>query len=329
MIAQVDQAYFKINPTAASRRFVSRLFFEGRPITTGSRWINHLVFAHFWLEKRLPQLKKVIKPIFIIGTGRSGTTILGSILSIHNQVGYLNEPKALWHAANPDEDVIGHYSHGYARYRLNAEDVTPEARHNIHRLFGAFLATTFTKRIVDKNPELAFRIPYVKAIFPDALFIFLVRNGWNTCYSIANWSKNNEVKIDGEIHDWWGVNNRKWSFMLSELVAPDPVFADTFEIISGFKLHTDMAAVEWVVTMREGMRLLSIDSSIHLLRYEDLTQNPRQILIDLMDQCDLPHDSKVLTYAEKVLNPSTDHPPLELHPAILPIFNSTLDQMGY
>src|SRR5947209_17022299 len=99
---------------------------EGRSLTTHGRWINPLVFAHLTFEKHLPQLKEVEKPIFIVGMGRTGTTILGLLLSIHRDVGFLNEPKALWHVAYPYEDVNGNFSRAASKFHLAAEDATEE-----------------------------------------------------------------------------------------------------------------------------------------------------------------------------------------------------------
>ncbi len=126
--------------------------------------------------KKFPQLKRVEKPVFVLGTGRSGTTILGIILSMHKDVGFLNEPKALWHSIYSDEDLIGSYSLGNASYRLGSEKITPEIKKQAHRLYGAYLRATFSSRAVDKYPELIFRIPFVLDIFPDAKFLFLLES---------------------------------------------------------------------------------------------------------------------------------------------------------
>jgi hypothetical protein len=45
-------------------------------------------------------------PVFIIGCGRSGTTILGQVLSAHPEVYYLFEPYHLWAAIDPMTDVL-------------------------------------------------------------------------------------------------------------------------------------------------------------------------------------------------------------------------------
>ncbi len=188
MIAQIDDRYLNTRFWNLWSRMESYVFFEGRPLTTRGRWINPLVFAQFHIWKRLPQVKKVKKPIFILGTGRSGTTVLGIVLSMHREVGFLNEPKALWHAIHPREDLIGNYTLDAACYRLGTADATDLRRKWIHRIYGVYLSATFSTRVVDKYPELIFRVPFIKALFPDAKFIFLMRNGWDTCRSIVGWS---------------------------------------------------------------------------------------------------------------------------------------------
>ena len=225
MIAQLDNHYLQIRPWKVYSRLISYALFEGRPATTKGRWINPIVFAHLRVEQAIPTLKKVIKPLFIVGTGRSGSTVLGIILSMHRDVGFLNEPKALWHSVFKDEDVIGSYSRRPARYRLLGEDVTPIIIRNAERLFGAYLAITNSRRIVDKYPEIVFRIPFVKNIFPDAKFIFLVRDGWDTCKSIMDWSISKGSQLSSKREDWWGVNNRKWRLMVEELVETAPYFS--------------------------------------------------------------------------------------------------------
>lgn len=245
MVAQIDIKYIKTSYVQTIKRLVSYGLFEGRPLTTKGQWINPLIFTHFGIEKKLPQLKKVEKPIFIVGTGRSGTTILGVLLSMHKQVGFLNEPKALWHSIYPHEDIIGNYSRSKAKYRLTAEDADPRTIKNAHKLFGAYSRILGVERVVDKYPELIFRIPFVREIFPDAKFIFLIRSGWETCHSINSWSQRlGETKND-ETHDWWGANDRKWKIMLEELIRPSPLFADCYEEIKNFGSHSDRASVEW------------------------------------------------------------------------------------
>lgn len=304
--------------------------FEGRPLGVKGRWINPLVFAHFALEKKLPQISRVEKPVFILGTGRSGTTLLGILLSMHRAVGFLNEPKALWHSAFPDEDLIGSYSLGEARYRLGRSDVTSGIKRNMHRLFGVYLAVTGTQRVVDKYPELIFRTEFVQEIFPDAKFIFLVRNGWDTCGSIQHWSRRLGVATASETHDWWGVNNRKWKLLVDQVVSRDSEFDRILPEIRGLSNHQDMAAVEWIVTMREGLRLVrKSQGNVRLLKYEDLLTNPEDKMNELFAFCELPQDAVCVEYAKETALPVAKAKEIAIHPCLLPLFMQTMSELGY
>ncbi len=330
MIAQIDVDYIKIRPAKVLSRLVSYALFEGRPVTTKGRWINPLVFQLFNIEKRLPQFKKIRQPVFIVGTGRSGTTILGLILSMHRTVGFLNEPKALWHSIYPKEDVIGSYQKGSARYRLFANDTDSSMEQAAHRLYGAYLKAVCSTRVVDKYPELIFRVPFVKKIFPDAIFLFLVRNGWDTCFSIKRWSERLNVENRKVIHDWWGVNNKKWKLLNEQLVASDADFREIAPEVARFKDHINMAMVEWIVTMREGMRQMRENSdSFLMVRFEDLTHTPRKTLSKILEFCNFPDDRKLFQYADKVISPGKAHPQLKIHPAIHPLLNQTIEELGY
>ena len=331
MIAQINPNYIKTRPMKVLTRFISYAFFEGRPATTKGRWINPLVFSLLrTVSTTKNRYRPVEKPIFILGTGRSGTTILGIVLSMHREIGYLNEPKAIWHVIHPHEDIIGNYSQADAKYRLTAEDATDEMQQRAARMFGAYLTTTRSKRLVDKYPELIFRVDFVRTLFPDARFIFLVRNGWDTCHSIAAWSKRLGVQVNGEKHDWWGVDDRKWKLIVEQLVKTDPVFAEIADEVKHFERHLDRATVEWILTMQEGLRFLqALPDCIHLVRFEDLTTEPDETLAALCNFCELPTDNTFLEYARRTLHPVPARDMFDVHPKIAPVFHDLMEQLMY
>lgn len=330
MVAQIDSVYVRTRPTRLYSRLLSYALFEGRPLTTKGRWINPLVFSFFDVLKRLPSQHRVKKPIFIIGTGRSGTTILGIVLSMHRDIGFLNEPKALWHAIRKDEDLIGSYSRTEARYRLTNDDATTQVIKDAHRLYTGYLSATRNLRVVDKYPELIFRLPFVRALFPDAKFLFLARNGWDTCASIEHWSERLGIENNQEIHDWWGVNNRKWKLLVDQIVKYDPELGVHWEHIRAFTRHIDMAAVEWIVTMREGLKLRKeFPDSVHTIIYEELVKQPTAALTDVLNFCELPFDNVFVQYGIEVLKPVTAKSPCALDEKIHPAFYNMMNALGY
>ena len=303
MVAQIDTLYAKTRPSRLWSRILSYAFFEGRPLTTRGQWINPLLFRLFALQKRLPVLREPKGPVFILGTGRSGTTILGLVLSMHRDVGFLNEPKAIWASLKSDEDLIGSYHRGAARYRLDSSDATPDLCHAAHKIYGAYLRISMTRRIVDKYPELIFRVPFVRQIFPDAKFLFLSRNGWDTCTSIEDWSARFGIKSDREAHDWWGVNRRKWNFLVEQIIVEHADLAAHAEALRDLEDHRAMAATEWIVTMREGMRILDeYPEGVFHVPYEALCAEPSETCSRIAEFTGLAQDDVFLEYARSVLS---------------------------
>lgn len=330
MIAQIDKLYTKIGLSRVLPRIMSYLLFEGRPLTTKGRWINPLVFGLYAAVKKLPILKAVTQPIYIVGTGRSGTTILGVVLSMHKDVGFLNEPKALWHSVYPYEDLIGSYTNEPARYRMDEKHVTATISNDLIKMYAAYMRLTGAHRVVDKYPELIFRSDFVRCIFPDARFIFLARNGWDTCVSINRWSQRLGTTDGSVVHDWWGKDDRKWSYLVDQLVPEHEDLAPHRSSIRHFDNHLDRAAVEWIVSMREGLRV-SADNPDNVLRvdYEKLTADPRAWLERILRFCELPEDKRCLEYGCKTLRPVSPRKHFDMNPLIIEPFMETQTRLGY
>lgn len=329
MVAQIDSAYVKTRPSRLWARLLGYAFFEGRPLTTRGQWINPVLFRLFALQKRLPVLRKPTAPIFILGTGRSGTTILGVVLSMHPDVGFLNEPKAIWAALRDDEDLIGSYHRGAARYRLGADDASPDLRRAAHRIYGAYLRFSMTRRIVDKYPELIFRVPFVRQIFPDAKFLFLSRDGWDTCTSIENWSARLGSEVGGDSHDWWGVNRRKWALLVNEIVPEHADLAAHVDMLRTLQDHRAMAATEWIVTMREGLRLLETHpQDVMHVPYDALCARPVDMCRRIAAFAGLTEDAVFLDYADSVLSPSIPKKEFDLPPELHLPFRQTIDALA-
>ena len=198
------------------------------------------------------------------------------------------------------------------------------------QMFGAYLTTTRSQRLVDKYPELIFRVDFVRSLFPDARFIFLVRNGWDTCHSIANWSKRLGGEVNGEKHNWWGVNDRKWKLLVEQLVKTDLMFSKIADEVKHFERHLDRAAVEWILTMQEGLRLMQkLSDCIHLVHFEDLTAKPDKTLAALCDFCKLSADSKFSAYARQTFHPVPARQSFDIHPKIATIFHDTMAKLRY
>lgn len=245
--------------------------------------------------------RPVNRPIFIVGMGRSGTTLLGQVLATHPSVGFLNEPKAVWHTIRGDEDVIGSYAPSNpGRLYLSSDDATPEAQQAARALFSWYCALTRSERIVDKYPELIFRHHFVRAIFPDALFLVATRNAASTLRSVAHWSQTH----GDDAADWWGLHDRKWSTLWQQGVVDRPENSDLTVLDLGSSHdHYLRAAVEWVITMREAVSLASADQLTQIVDYDEVTAHPAKAIGRILAFCGLPPSRRTETYAQKVVSP--------------------------
>ncbi|MBK8847817.1 MAG: sulfotransferase [Bacteroidetes bacterium] len=308
----------------------SYAFVEGRPVTTKGQWMNPLVFANMRLAKMGLITKKVEQPIFILGTGRSGTTILGIVMSMHRDIAFLNEPKALWHSVFPNEDLIGSYSRGDAKYIMTEKDSDASSIKKMHHIFGYYLSTVFSKRVLDKYPELVFRIPFLKSIFPDFKAIFLYRNGWDTAISSAGWSTIHGEQVKDETHNWWGVNNRKWKLLCDQVIAIDDELGQHSKQISAFENEVDKSIVEWIISMKYGMDVCKkYPKQIIGISYEDLTSKPEETIARIVKFCNLPNDNRLMGYAHRTLSPAPSKSPIALNPLLQAPFNRIMQEMGY
>lgn len=330
MIAQINGDYIRTRPTKLFSRIWSYAFVEGRPVTTKGQWMNPLVFANMRIASCGLLTKKVEQPIFILGTGRSGTTILGIVMSMHKQVAFLNEPKALWHSVFPNEDLIGSYSRGQANYILTEKDADADSIKKMHRIFGYYLTTVFSKRVLDKYPELVFRIPFLKKIFPDFKAIFLYRNGWDTAISSAGWSTIHGELVNDETHNWWGVNNRKWDLLCNQVIAIDDELGQHINQIKAFDNEVDKSIVEWIISMKYGMNVCKqFPDHVIGISYEDLAAKPESTLAKICNFCNLPDDDKLLGYARRTLSPAPSKKPTAINPLLQASFNRIMHEMGY
>jgi hypothetical protein len=328
MVAQIDKAMLKKRPWKVPGRALSWALIEGRPLTTKGQFLNPLVFCGYRLAQYLPEAKGARAPIYIIGTGRSGTTVLGKLFAMHRETVFLNEPKALWHDAHGHEDIIGSYDMGPAQVQMGAEEARPDIATRIAKVYSQALRFGGASRVVDKYPELIFRVPFVEALFSQARFIAIVRDGVDTCSSVTGWSSRKGSEVGEEIHDWWGRDGRKWRLIVEQLVPEHADLAPLQDRLLEVTDHRDRAAVEWIVSMRAAASVAKNDS-VMTVRYEELCAQPETVLPDLLNHCGLEPDAVFAEYAKDILSAAEDYASLNLMPELVAPFCAVLDDMGY
>jgi len=119
-------------------------------------------------------------PIILFGNFRSGTTMLHKLISLHPDVVPLYEPVGLWLSADPKR------SHD----EFDEKDATDPVKRYIRNKFLNYQQQHENRIVVEKTPHNILRIPYVRAIFPEARFVYIVRNPLSFVSSVElKWQK--------------------------------------------------------------------------------------------------------------------------------------------
>ena len=119
-------------------------------------------------------------PIFIVGSPRSGTTLLGDVLAIHREVCVWYEPHF----------VLDRYFRKAPNDCRSASDATVKVQKYIKESFDHYGEQCGCLVTVDKSPNNSLKIPFLRTIFPDAKFVHILRDGRDTTLSIAvEWKK--------------------------------------------------------------------------------------------------------------------------------------------
>lgn len=115
-------------------------------------------------------------PILLFGNTRSGTTIVQKMMSTHPDVVEWYEPNALWLYADP----------GRIHDEFDESDATDRVKQYIRKRFLKYQKLHGNHVVLEKTPQNILRIPYVHAIFPEATFLFIVRNPFSFISSVEN-----------------------------------------------------------------------------------------------------------------------------------------------
>ncbi len=244
---------------------------------------------------------KVIKPIIVFGTGRSGTTIFHQMLSEHPNVAWLSgfcnrypdKPilnrllmklleypfieKILRKKFRPREgyEFWEYYCKGFrAPCRdLLASDVTIKVKKNI--------LDAMSKLMTEKRNRLLIkitgwpRIGFFSEIVPDAKFIHVIRDGRAVANSLIN------VKF---WRGWGGPEKWRWG--------PLPkVYQEEWNNYN--KSFIVLAAIQWKILMdaaEEAKKHLK-KSSILEVKYEELCADPIGVFLKVAEFCEIEWNS--------------------------------------
>ncbi len=249
-------------------------------------------------------MKTLAKPLVFIGSGRSGSTVISEIIFRHEQlawpsnyqdkfpastsVNYLRRffENKYWHiyGQKPQLNKVSIFNKlifkpveaydfweqitgnriDFSRGFLLNERATLEEAGKIHSFFRKMVANQSRNRLTFKITGPS-RIGYLKSIFPDAIFINIVRDPY---YTIQSWLKVDFWQDKGAHQLWWqGAYTKE-----------EEVWANS---------HTDhpwlLAALQYKkIQEKTNAEIIQHQVLCMTVAYEDFVQMPEKIIGDIL-----------------------------------------------
>ncbi len=231
-------------------------------------------------------------PIILFGNFRSGTTMLQKLISSHPDVVSLYEPVGLWLYADP----------GRSHDEFNENDASEKVKRYIRNEFLNYQQQNGNRIIVEKTPHNILRIPYVRAIFPEAHFLYIVRNPLSFISSVElKWqqpaTRKRIVKrlkstpITQLHHYLTRFFNQQWNNRILRrkyLSIWGPRYKGIQEDLKMTDLMTVIAR-QWSRATSKAEKDLALfeESQVLRLRYEDFVQDPISDMERICAHCGL------------------------------------------
>jgi len=117
---------------------------------------------------------KTLPIVFIVGTPRSGTHLLASIIKNNSTCQYTGELNSFWKKYTGNSTDFASVKH------LNSKKISI-IRNDFYK---RYVPETQVPFILEKTPSNSMRIDFLKTIFPEAKFIHIIRDGRDVAVSI-------------------------------------------------------------------------------------------------------------------------------------------------
>lgn len=235
-------------------------------------------------------LREIKDPIFILGCGRSGTSILSRSLALHPEIVYWDEPREIWKSCYPKSDIWSNNARrNKGKLVLEKEDESLINSRRLRRLFALKKSISGKKYLLEKLPINNFRIPFIRQIFPDARFIHIYRNGLEVAQSIE------ELAAKGK---WFGPDSYKWETLLKLAKAQDE-FNFKGVNLENMSLY-ERGLMEWRLStqiVRESLQKIPSDSYIEI-SYEDFVNSPMPTIGEILSFLNVDSNADVLNFVK-------------------------------
>lgn len=162
----------------------------------------------------IPARERFDRPIFIVSTPRSGSTLLYETLVTSPSLFATGDES---HRLIESVPGLSPQHRGWLSNQLVANDVSPERSEQLAAAFYLQLRDrdgrrpTGRVRMVEKTPKNALRVPFFDAIWPDSQFIYLYRDPHETLYSMMEAWRSGAFRTYPALPGW---PREPWSLLL-------------------------------------------------------------------------------------------------------------------
>ena len=131
---------------------------------------------------------ETIRPIFLVGFPRSGTTLMDTILRSHSKIEVLEEKPTVVAA----KAAIRKNGYNEIHNKVFSIDIISEARSSYIKEFRKHIKSSDTNSVyIDKLPLNLIEVPLINQLFPSAKFILALRHPFDTILSC--WMQDFEI----------------------------------------------------------------------------------------------------------------------------------------
>jgi hypothetical protein len=230
------------------------------------------------------------RPIIVVGCSRAGTTLVYKTLSESREIGSLQrETHDYW------SDLHWPADKRWDTHALDAGDASPADRAAVSRYFYSW---TGRQRWVDKNNQNGLCVPYLQALFPDAVFVFVKRSpgdnlnslieGWRKPDEFATWSSDLPAKIaveNGALTQWCFFLADGWRKYVNAPVEDVAAFQYTAINQAILDARASVPTGQWVEVF-----------------YEDFLRDPVATFRQVFEGCGLAFDTRLQAHCAEVLD---------------------------
>ena len=224
------------------------------------------------------------KPVLMYGMPHSGTSVAMRLFASHPDVANLSE-------ANTILQPLGYFDWQNGETVRTAAEATPQEIRRLHQRFEFQRQRKNKALFINKSPMNSVRLDFLNAVFPDAYFIHIIRDGRAVINSLVNEHPEDQVNLHNrrpvvQRHNPFpGPKPANWRSLLRDDIIEQ--FALQWVEVVGFALEEEK---------RLGLNV------IHL-RYEDLAANNRASMVKLFEFTGLRADEESVGHLrEKVDN---------------------------